>query len=67
MSRQDFICHFKDKSVLGKFGSSCDPVTQDHFCYGCRKYICENHSIGINYGGSHVPSDPLVDDSEEVI
>lgn len=36
-------------------GGKC---TEEDFCYGCKIYICENHSIGIPFG-SHSPEDHL--------
>lgn len=50
-------------------GGNChfcnQPVSQDHFCFGCGVYVCEACDIGKPIG-FHTPEEHTEPDSEDV-
>lgn len=51
--KTDVRCALAGQEVHGE-KVSCAPINQDEdWCYGCKFYICENHSVNISLMDHH--------------
>jgi hypothetical protein len=56
----------KQKAVItGKCRFCEKPLTDMHFCHGCKAHICDDCDTNIDRGwGAHIPEDHRLDEDE---